>query len=290
MSLAFFTVSALDLLGTFTSNTTAEQRQDYIDWAYSNQHPQGGFRAFPGTNLGPEFTNAQNAHWDPANLPATYFALSLLLVLGDDLQRVNRKETLKWLILLQRKDGSFGETLVEGKINGGTDSRFGYCATGVRYILRGCTEGTVDGVEDVRVGDFVECIRAAEVCILLYTWWTEGERPACESERYAAEEKRVDRNNTDIRRRHQRRSLPRSPRRLRLLRPRSPLLHVAPEPNQQTHKTAFPIRQHTLNRTHQASTSTPLANVTPNCNYLPRRRSRHVRRRNRHSRNLSRCA
>lgn len=162
MSLAFFTVSALDLLGTLTANTTVEQRDGYISWIYSNQHPQGGFRAFPGTNLGPEHTTTENARWDPANLPATYFALSTLLVLGDDLRKVKRKETLAWLARLQRKDGSFGETLVDGNINGGTDSRFGYCGVGVRYILRGHAKGDVDGIEDVKVGDFVECIRSAE--------------------------------------------------------------------------------------------------------------------------------
>ena len=163
MALAYFTVSALDLLGTLTTNTTAEQRADYIDWIYSNQHSQGGFRAFPGTDLGPH-TTPGNAHWDPANLPATYFALSSLLILGDDLKRVKRKEALAWLKGLQREDGSFGETIVQGTINGGTDSRFGYCGMGVRFILRGYSEGEVDGVEDIRLGDFVECVRASEVC------------------------------------------------------------------------------------------------------------------------------
>ena len=163
MSLAFFTVASLDLLGTLTTNTTPEQRKDYIDWIYANQHPKGGFRAFPGTNLGPEHTTPENEHWDPANLPATYFALSLLLILGDDFARVRRTETLAWLRLVQRDDGSFGETFVLGKVHGGTDSRFGYCGMGVRYILRGFDEGPIDGVEDVSVPKFVECIRLSEV-------------------------------------------------------------------------------------------------------------------------------
>ena len=68
---------------------------------------------------------------------------------------------------MQRPDGSFGETLVDGQIEGGRDPRFGYCATGVRYILRGPQTGTVsvgvDHVEDVDIDSLVECIRLAEV-------------------------------------------------------------------------------------------------------------------------------
>jgi len=161
MSLAFFVVTALDLLGQLNSNTTPQERQDYIDWVYHNQHPKGGFRASPGTDLG-ERTSPENECWDPANLPSTYFALCLLLLLGDDLSRVKRKETLVWLPHLQRKDGSFGETLVHGEIQGGFDSRFGYCAAGVRYILAG--EHTLDaGHKDIDVDALAICIREAEV-------------------------------------------------------------------------------------------------------------------------------
>lgn len=162
MSLAFFILSALDLLGTLVPNTTDIQRAEYVDWIYRNQHPQGGFRAFPGADLG-EFTTPENACWDPANLPATYFALNSLLILGDDLSRLKRRECLAWLAALQRPEGSFGETIVNGKINGGTDSRFGYCATAVRYTLRGTMEGEVDGCKDIDVDKLVQCIRVAEV-------------------------------------------------------------------------------------------------------------------------------
>ena len=162
MSLAFFTLSGLDLLGTLQQNTTEEQRKDYINWIYANQHPHGGFRAFPGATFGDQ-TTEDNQHWDPANLPATFFALCSLLILDDDLSRVKRSECLQWLTRLQRPDGSFGETLVKGTINGGTDSRFGYCATGVRYVLRGTYEGDIEGCPDIEVDNFVTCIRSAEV-------------------------------------------------------------------------------------------------------------------------------
>lgn len=175
LSLAFFTVAGLDLLGGLDANTTAQEREDYIRWIYRLQLPTGGFRAFPGTDLGDrnrdeatqEWDEARY-RWDPANLPATYFALATLLILGDDLGRVRRKQCLEWLPRLQRPDGSFGETLVEGKVEGGTDPRFGYCAAGVRFVLRGVEEGGLrgnglEGVGDVDLEALVRCIRRAEV-------------------------------------------------------------------------------------------------------------------------------
>ncbi|KAH7062074.1 geranylgeranyl transferas-like protein type i beta subunit [Macrophomina phaseolina] len=164
MTLAFFILSALDLLGQLPTATTEQERQDYIDWIYHNQHPDGGFRASPAMHL-PATRSPDSAHWDPPNLPATFFALQTLLILGDDLQRVKRRECLQWLPRLQRaEDGSFGETLGEGgRIEGGHDTRFIYCAAGVRWVLRGSSaEGPVDGVDDIDVDAVVRCIRASE--------------------------------------------------------------------------------------------------------------------------------
>jgi len=121
---------------------------------------------WPGTDFD-HLANDTNARWDPANVPGTYFALAALLALGDDLSRVQRWQTLQWLQKMQRPNGSFGETLVDGHIEGGNDPRFGYCATGVRFILRGVTDGTliIDGqtVHDIDFDTFVQCVKAAEV-------------------------------------------------------------------------------------------------------------------------------
>ncbi|KAI4132206.1 MAG: hypothetical protein LQ347_002665, partial [Umbilicaria vellea] len=70
VSLAYFTLSALDLLGALRLHTTALERAQYADWIYHCQHPSGGFRGFTGTDVG-ALRDAGNAHWDPANLPAT---------------------------------------------------------------------------------------------------------------------------------------------------------------------------------------------------------------------------
>ena len=168
MTLAFFTISALDLLGVLHTRTTPVEREEYADWIYRCQHPDGGFRGFPGTDLGAK-TTEENKVWDPANVPATYFALATLCVLGDDLLRVKRKECLQWLLRMQRQDGSFGETLgphdeLGEEVQGGMDTRYGYCAMVIRFILRGDAEGDVDGVPDVKTTEMVDCIKRSQVC------------------------------------------------------------------------------------------------------------------------------
>nr|POE63280.1 geranylgeranyl transferase type-1 subunit beta [Quercus suber] len=168
MYLAFLIVSAADLLDSLATSCCEDERQEYINWVYHCQHPDGGFRMWPGTSFD-DRANQENARWDPANVPATYFALAILLIMGDDLKRVNRAATLLWLRKMQRDDGSFGETNMNGKIEGGLDPRFAYCATGVRFILRGSSVGPllVDGmeVEDINIDGLIRCIQAAEVGI-----------------------------------------------------------------------------------------------------------------------------
>lgn len=157
MSLAFFTISALDLLDALDKHTTPTERKDYIDWIYLNQHPDGGFRAFPGANLGPR-RDRDNAQWDPATVPATYFALSMLLILDDNLSRVTRDKCLTWLSNTQDLNtGAFCETTARAT----SDSRFGYCAAAIWYILGAQLEPSSKHQLDVDA--FVRYIRSAEV-------------------------------------------------------------------------------------------------------------------------------
>jgi geranylgeranyl transferase type-1 subunit beta len=165
MTLAFFTISALDVLGILHTHTSTSERDGWIDWIYQCQLARGGFRAFPGTDFGLK-GSVGNEMWDPADLAATFFALATLVVIGDRLERVRRAECLEWLRKLQRQDGSFGELLGEGgKIEGARDMRVCYMATGVRWILRG-KEGAkaADGVaEDINVDALVGFINSSEV-------------------------------------------------------------------------------------------------------------------------------
>ncbi|KAL4900584.1 hypothetical protein BDW74DRAFT_161733, partial [Aspergillus multicolor] len=163
MLLAFFTVSGLDLLGALQSKTTSEERRGYIDWIYHCQVPSGGFRGFTGTDFGAKKRTRTNEAWDPANVPSTFFALVILLILGDDLSRVKRTECLKWLPKMQRPNGSFGEVLGPGdQVEGGGDLRFCCFAAGTRYILRGRRGTGLDGIEDINVKKLVAFIESCQ--------------------------------------------------------------------------------------------------------------------------------
>lgn len=178
MLLAYFTLSGLDVLGVLQSKTTPEERAGYINWLYHCQLPTGGFRGFPGADFGSAKRNTDNEAWDPANVPATFFALVNLLMLGDDLSRVRRRECLEWLPTVQRDDGSFGELVgPRGSIGGARDLRYCCCAAGIRYILRGNMNG-LEGVPDIDVDGLVSFIEACQVneCLANCGVATDGDR------------------------------------------------------------------------------------------------------------------
>ena len=166
MTLAFFIISALDLLDALKTHTSDEERKAYVAWIYRCQHPNGGFRGFTGADLGSS-RNEQNECWDPANLAATYFALATLMVLEDDLQGVKVAECLCWLRQLQRADGGFGETrMAQGQVSGGSDVRFCYCAAGVRWILRQRRPTAIRiDQEDIDVEKLLHFILSLQVCL-----------------------------------------------------------------------------------------------------------------------------
>ncbi|RAL09466.1 protein geranylgeranyltransferase type I subunit CDC43 [Aspergillus homomorphus CBS 101889] len=177
MLLAFFTVAGLDILGVLQDKTTPEERQGYVDWIYQCQVPTGGFRGFTGTDFGVENRSPVNEAWDPANVPSTFFALVILIILGDDLSRVKRLECLRWLPQLQRENGSFGEVLGPGgKIEGGGDLRFCCCAAGTRYILRGKDGADIQGLRDIDVTKLATFVQACQA----YDGGM-GEAPFCEA-------------------------------------------------------------------------------------------------------------
>lgn len=166
--MAFFTLSALDLLGVLHERTSASERDDYTEWIYRCQHPDGGFRGFTGADVGEARLDKTRGPWDPANLAATFFALAALTVLGDTLKRVKSRACLAWLKTLQLKDGSFGEALGEGgKLEGEGDVRYCYLAAAVRWILRGDEEIPRDneGIKDIDVPALVEFIISSQVSL-----------------------------------------------------------------------------------------------------------------------------
>ena len=179
MTLAFFILSALDLLGILDTQVNAAERQGYIDWIYHCQHPQGGFRGFTGGDLGfrdeagqedegKTRTESRRNQWDAANIAGTYFALVNLILLGDDLDRLDAGACWRWLKGLQVADGSFGEVVsFEGEILSYGDIRFCYCAMGIRWILHRLlgNESHKEEMEmDVDVTGVVRFIEASQVC------------------------------------------------------------------------------------------------------------------------------
>jgi len=169
MSFGFFIVAALDLLGCLETVITSEERQSWIEWIYVCQVPHtGGFRGFTGTSLA-GLRSPHNWHWDPANLPNTYFALATLLILGDDLARVRRQECLAWVRQLQLPNGSFGELLGEdNQIQGGSDPRLCMCATGIIRILMGKEEqGRESGISQIKLQQYLADCQVSHLYVLL---------------------------------------------------------------------------------------------------------------------------
>jgi geranylgeranyl transferase type-1 subunit beta len=117
-------------------------RTEFIEWIYSHQiQPPllGGFRAGP-------------CHYVPhqgleeTNLAMTFSALASLLLLGDDLSRVDVERTLAAIQRLQLPSGAFQQHLHESE----DDVRFSYCASAVTKML-----GSTGGIDIDRAVDYV---------------------------------------------------------------------------------------------------------------------------------------
>ncbi|KAG4305640.1 hypothetical protein PORY_001196 [Pneumocystis oryctolagi] len=132
ISIAFFCLSSLDLLGSLETSTTPLQRKNWIEWIYSFQ-ASNGFRDWISTNYCPSL------YRDFAHTASTYFAICILLILKDDMKRLNRKNIIKHLSNLQNEDGSFRPCIGDGQDISSfekTDIRFAYCAIAILYVLK----------------------------------------------------------------------------------------------------------------------------------------------------------
>ncbi|EMR08854.1 hypothetical protein PNEG_02641 [Pneumocystis murina B123] len=133
MSICFFCICSLDLLGSLETSTTSLQRKNWIDWIYSCQ-VSNGFRDWPTTE------SFQPSCHDLVHIVSTYFAICILLILKDDMKRLNKKNIIQLIVHLQNKDGSFRPCLGSDKNIQRlekTDIRFTYCSIATLYIL-GC--------------------------------------------------------------------------------------------------------------------------------------------------------
>lgn len=167
MTWGFFILSALDLLGAGAETFSEKERSDFAAWILRCQHPSGGFCGSPNHRY-PDSFYVDVGHgiqqMDPANLPATFFAILSLSFVGS-FDGIKRDLCLKWLKRLQRNDGSFGELITQdGIIKGGTDMRYCYVAAAIRWLLRGDTNpGEIPQEEDISLDALVGHIRAGQV-------------------------------------------------------------------------------------------------------------------------------
>ncbi|CAO3617355.1 unnamed protein product [Cunninghamella echinulata] len=142
MTLAYFCLGGLELLGALDTVISEHNKKDWIDWIYSQQivpsddnqnEPHCGFRgsSWSGRSFNPDKIACEYQHYDSSHIANTYTALLSLLLLGDDLSRVNRTAILKSIRCLQQQDGSIAPTL--GSLE--RDVRFIFCASAICYIL-----------------------------------------------------------------------------------------------------------------------------------------------------------
>jgi geranylgeranyl transferase type-1 subunit beta len=166
MTLGFFILSALDILGADTETISEKERVNIRDWILKCQHPNGGFCGSTNHRY-PDAYYADVGHgerlMDPANLPATFFAILSLSFVGR-LDQIRRRDCLRWLKTLQREDGSFGELITaQGAIHGGRDMRYCYVATAIRSMLRGNQLSDEEQEDDIDVEKLVNHLRNGQV-------------------------------------------------------------------------------------------------------------------------------
>jgi len=136
VTLAFFVIAAMELLDA----TEKLKPQEVIDWVYSLQILPGTDREKNKHNLGfrggpffvPPFNPEEGPHpHDKSHIAMSYVAICLLLMMGDDLSRVDTKAVVSALPFMQQENGSFSPTA------GGAehDMRYIYCASSVSYML-----------------------------------------------------------------------------------------------------------------------------------------------------------
>ena len=135
VTIAFFALSGLDLLSKL--ELLSDQKVHIIDWFYKclviseeeETECWSGFRGSTALRLTEEASPSHDH--DHGHIAMTYTALASLLVLGDDLSRVNRKAVIAGVRALQLQNGSYKAALQGGE----NDMRFLYCAACICFML-----------------------------------------------------------------------------------------------------------------------------------------------------------
>ncbi|XP_005176475.1 geranylgeranyl transferase type-1 subunit beta [Musca domestica] len=138
-TIAFFSVCGLDVLNSLHL-LTPEMRQNIIDWTYgslviphTDERNCSGFLGSRSIKIITEdeelLRNARCYQW--GHLAMTYTSLGILVTLGDDLSRLDRKSIVDGVAAVQKADGSFS-ACIDGSEN---DMRFVFCAAAICHML-----------------------------------------------------------------------------------------------------------------------------------------------------------
>ncbi|KAL7420298.1 geranylgeranyl transferase type-1 subunit beta [Cryptotrichosporon argae] len=131
ITIAYFCLAGLDLLGALEDKTTDVQRRGWADWVWSLQAPQGGFR-------GSTYMTTANAETSPGHLPSTYTALLVLAILRAPLDRLDVTGLQRFVASCQAPDGSFSPLAGMVHDTGAfqNDARMSYCAAAISDMVR----------------------------------------------------------------------------------------------------------------------------------------------------------
>lgn len=136
LTLAYFTISSLDILGALDR----VDKEAVASWVSSFQvHPKsqdeldnGKFYGFVGSRSSqfPPDVNG-NLRLNGSHLASTYCALAILKIIGHDFSEVDSGSMVRSMRNLQQDDGSF----MPIHIGAEADLRFVYCAAAISYML-----------------------------------------------------------------------------------------------------------------------------------------------------------
>ena len=97
--ISHFALGGLSLLDAIDE---LDHRDDIIDWIYSLQLPSGGF-------VGSDVQRNLSGTVSQAHIASTFSAVHCLIILGDDLSRINVKMLLSWVGSNQNFEGRVRE-------------------------------------------------------------------------------------------------------------------------------------------------------------------------------------
>jgi len=149
ITIAYFAISGLDILDRL--NLIDDMREDIIGWVYNllinrdtDDTSRCGFRGSSTFKL--ESGDHPTHLHDYGHIAMTYTALAILVILGDDLSRIDRESLCAGLRSLQLSDGSF-KAAAEG---GENDMRFIYCAAAISTFLN-----SKSGIDTEKAIDYI---------------------------------------------------------------------------------------------------------------------------------------